>query len=301
LIKLLAPLQSNYTILSKEKSMIFISKLLLTLLITIAFSSSFWGFQLSNTDSTTVRKKQQFYLYWGYNRSAYTTSDIRMVGNGYDYTLYDVRAKDKPEEFDPKVYFNIAKISIPQFNIRGGWAITDKLWLSGGYDHMKYVVRNDQTVKISGTIDSSASPQYAGTYNQNDIEIKSDFLAFEHTDGLNFISFDLDYVSPLWKSKNEKFRLEHLIGVSAGILFPRTDVIIFDKRGPNIWNLAGVGIAAKSQLRFYIYNHFFIEGVAKAGRINMPKIQTTGIEGEWAKQKFSFIEGFWAIGYRFSI
>jgi hypothetical protein len=111
----------------------------------------------------------------------------------------------------------------------------------------------------------------------------------------------LDYVSPLWKSKNEKFRLEHLIGVSSGILFPRTDVIIFDKRGPNIWNLAGVGIAAKSQLRFYIYNHFFIEGVAKAGRINMPKIQTTGIEGEWAKQKFSFLEGFWAIGYRFSI
>lgn len=277
------------------------SKILLSLLFLVFFSSSYWGYQIPISDSSSTRKKQQFYLYWGYNRSAYTTSDIRMVGNGYDYTLYDVRAKDKPEAFDPKVYFNITKISIPQFNIRGGWAITDRLWLSGGYDHMKYVVRNDQTVKISGTIDSSASAQYAGTYDQNDVELKSDFLAFEHTDGLNFISFDLDYVSPLWKSKNEKFCLDHLIGVSTGILFPRTDVIIFDKRGPNIWNLAGVGLAIKSQLRFYVFNHFFIEGVAKAGRINLPKIQTTGIDGDWAQQKFSFIEGYWAIGYKFSI
>ncbi len=277
------------------------SKIILSLLFLGFFSSSYWGNQLPNSDSSSTRKKQNFYLYWGYNRSAYTTSDLRMVGKGYDYTLYDVRAKDKPEEFDPKVYFNIAKISIPQFNIRGGWAINDRLWLSGGYDHMKYVVRNDQTVKISGTIDSSASIQYAGTYNQNDIEIKGDFLAFEHTDGLNFISFDLDYVSPLWQSNNEKLKLEHHIGLSTGVLFPRTDVRIFDVKGPNIWNLAGIGIAVKSQLRFYIYNHFFIDAVAKAGRINLPKIQTTGIEGDWAQQKFSFIEGFWAIGYRFSI
>jgi hypothetical protein len=224
-----------------------------------------------------------------------------MVGNGYDYTLFDVRAADKPLPFDPKVYFHPGKLSIPQFNVRGGWQFKEKLWLSLGYDHMKYVVRNDQYVRISGVIDSTASTHYAGVYTNDEIFLSGDFLAFEHTDGLNFISTDLDYAQTIWKSPNERFSVEHRLGLSLGILYPRTDVIVFGERGPNIWNLAGVGMAAKSQLRCYFFSHFFIEGVAKAGRINLPKIQTTGLPGEFAQQKFSFIEGFWVIGYQFNL
>jgi hypothetical protein len=250
---------------------------------------------------STERTKETFYLCWGYNRSAYTTSDIRMVGNGYDYTLFDVRAVDRPSPFDPKVYFNPLMLSIPQFNIRGGWQLNDKFWISLGYDHMKYVVNNDQYVRISGMIDSSASIDYAGVYTNQSLHLTSNFLALEHTDGLNFISADGDYVHTLWQNKDNRFRVEHRLGISLGILFPRTDVIIFNERGPNIWNLAGVGLAAKSQLRLFFFNHFFLEGVAKAGRINMSKIQTTGIKGEYAQQKFSFIEGFWVIGYQFKL
>jgi hypothetical protein len=249
----------------------------------------------------TAEKKETFYLCWGYNRSAYTKSDIRMVGNGYDYTLFNVTAADRPSPFDPKVYFNPLMLSIPQFNIRGGWKINEKFWLSLGYDHMKYVVNNDQFVKISGRIDSLASAQYAGVYDHHTIQLTADFLTFEHTDGLNFISADGDYVHILWKNQQSNISIEHRLGISMGILYPRTDVIVFNERGPNIWNLAGLGIAAKSQIRCYFFNHFFIEGVAKAGRINMPKIQTTGIKGEFAQQKFSFIEGFWVIGYQFRL
>lgn len=245
--------------------------------------------------------KHVFFVYWGYNRSAYLKSDLTMHGAGYDYTLHQVTARDKPEEFDPKVYFNILKLSIPQFNVRLGYRLNEKWSLSLGYDHMKYVVNSDQHVTLSGTIDSTASATYAGNYNNSDHYLTEDFLLFEHTDGLNFITAELDYVSTLWTSDNKKFWLENRSGIAPGILYPRTDVYIFKEYGPNIWNLAGGGVALKSEFRINMWTYFFIQTTAKAGLLFLPKIQTTGVDGEYARQNIQFLEGFWAIGANFRL
>lgn len=219
-----------------------------------------------------------------------------MVGNGYNYTLFDVVAHDKPAEFDPKVYFNLFKFSIPQFNVRLGYQLNKKWSISGGYDHMKYVVDNKQLVTISGVVDSSASRAYAGQYDQSDFFLTDQFLHFEHTDGLNFITIELDYITPIWTSANEKFWLENRSGIAPGVLYPRTDVTVFGTKGPNIWNLAGGGVALRSELRMNLWRFFFIQTTGKAGLLFLPKIQTTGVEGEYARQNIQFIEGFWAIG-----
>lgn len=245
--------------------------------------------------------KHIFFFYWGYNRSAYLRSDLTMHGNGYDYELHQVFARDKPEEFDPKVYFNLFKLSIPQFNIRLGYRLNEKWALSVGYDHMKYVVQSGQDTQLTGTIDSSASIEYAGTYNNAPFYLTDDFLHFEHTDGLNFITIELDYVSTLWTSKNKKFWLENRSGIAPGALYPRTDVNIFGTPGPNIWNLAGGGIALRSEFRINMWKYFFIQTTGKAGLLFLPKIQTSGLKGEYAKQNIQFIEGFWAIGANFQI
>ena len=42
------------------------------------------------------KRKGNFFFYWGYNRSAYTNSDIHFWGDGYDFTITAVRAKDEP-------------------------------------------------------------------------------------------------------------------------------------------------------------------------------------------------------------
>lgn len=253
------------------------------------------------SDSLKLEKKHNVYLSWGYNRSAYLKSDITMHGNGYHYTIHQATAKDRPSPFDPKLYFSPITLSIPQYNIRGGYQINDKWWVSFGFDHMKYVMDINQKARISGTIDSSASERYAGIYNNDEVEITVDFLTFEHTDGLNFISADLDYVSNIWRSKSEKFNLEHHAGVSLGALYPRTDVSVFGSYGPNIWNLAGYGIALKSQFRLNMWKHLFIQTNAKTGFIGMPKIKTTGINGEWAKQNIFFGELFWVVGFRMGL
>ncbi len=272
------------------------STIILFLALLTVSTSSFYG---QDAAPKVKKEKEEFFFYWGYNRSAFARSDIRLHGKGYDFTMHNVWAKDKPEPFDAKIYFNPVKLSIPQFNTRLGWKMNDKLWISFGYDHMKYVLQNGQHTTISGTIDSIASQKYAGTYNNDSIKLANDFVQYEHTDGFNFITFDADYVSPLWSSEDKRFKLEHWLGLSAGVILPRTDVEIFSYEGPNVFNLAGYGLAIKSQLRFFMWKRLFVQVQGKAGIVNMPKIQTTTLQDEWAQQNIKFVEAFWAIGYQF--
>lgn len=43
------------------------------------------------------QRKGTWSFQWGYNRDSYTQSDISFHGPGYNFTLKDVVAKDKPE------------------------------------------------------------------------------------------------------------------------------------------------------------------------------------------------------------
>ena len=50
--------------------------------------------------TTSVSRKGSFYFYWGWNRDAYTKSDISFSGNDYNFTLDNVVAKDRQSPFD---------------------------------------------------------------------------------------------------------------------------------------------------------------------------------------------------------
>ena len=118
------------------------------------FAFLFLGLNLSfaqETDSTQeisddfdfsikpMSKKGQMFVFWGWNRAAFTKSDIHFRGNGYDFTLENVVAHDRPSELD-WAYVDPGQISKPQFNFRLGYFIKDNLALVVGTDHMKYVM-----------------------------------------------------------------------------------------------------------------------------------------------------------------
>ena len=137
----------------------------------------------------TAHKKGKFSINWGGNREKYTKSDIHFVGNDYDSTLYDVKAQDKPKGWNVS-YINPTKLTVPQTNLNLSYYISDHYSISIGFDHMKYVMTQDQVVKIGGGIGSSY-PEYAGVYTKdgkNTIDLSDGkFLKFEHTNGLNYI------------------------------------------------------------------------------------------------------------------
>jgi hypothetical protein len=239
--------------------------------------------------SKTIHRKGRLFFYFGWNWSNYSTSDITFKGDGYNFTLKDVRANDRPTAFDPKVYFNPAKLSIPQYQYRIGYYITDKYAFSWGFNHMKYVMDAYQTVKITGTINTPEGGEYNGTYTNEDIELNKDFLQFEHTNGLNYLDFNFDRTETLWVSKNRKTNLSAILGIGAGIMYPKSDIKLFNK-GVDRWHLAGFGVSSQVALRFDFLKNMFVQAQLDGGYINMPDILTTGELHARAKQKFLFIE-----------
>ncbi len=106
---------------------------------------------------------------------------------------------DRPTKFSFRDYFNPERVTIPQTNYRIGYFFKENYTVSIGVDYMKYVVNANQTVQVNGEI--GANRPFDKTYTNREIQLTEDFLAFEHTDGLNitflkhfFIQTDLKAV-----------------------------------------------------------------------------------------------------------
>ena len=253
-------------------------------------------------------RKGSFFTYWGYNRSAYPTSDIHFKGNGYDFTLNNVVATDAPTTFDGfKTYFNPTLFTVPEFNVRAGYFIQDNLSISIGWDHMKYVMVQDQASQITGFINAqvsnpafSVNPAYVGTYNNTPITIASkDFLKYEHTDGFNYASVELEHYKTLWVPGKGKISLEWINGVGVGAVVPRSDVRLFTLGRNNYWNLAGAGASLKTGLRLNLTRFLFFEAAAKGGYTQLWDVRTTGQLGDYAEQSIWFGEVYGALGLSF--
>lgn len=247
--------------------------------------------------------KGSFYLYWGWNRSAYTNSDIQFKGNDYNFTIQKAVAHDRPSEFDGfKTYFNPVRLTIPQVNYRIGYFITDKIDISIGVDHMKYVVDENQYLLVNGQI-NTPNTIYNGIYDNRKTKLSADFLTFEHTDGLNYINVSVkkhSTISKLKKSKTKQIQLNFFKGLSVGLLFPKTNTSLLNNERYDEYHISGWGLAAEIGLTLQIYKHFFIQTEYKLGYINMPNIRTTKFESDRASQQFGYVQGNLVFGYRFN-
>lgn len=241
--------------------------------------------------------KGDFYLYWGYNKSFHNPSDIHFEGEGYDFTLYDVYAKDAPEPYSNKAYFSPKNISIPQFNFRIAYFLTDKVSLSVGTDHMKYVMLNHQRVKITGYIDPELSEEYGGKYNDEYIDLDPEFMKYEHTNGFNFARFGLEYRSDLWHSKNGKHHAVIMPGVSIGATLPWTRYDFLGSFKSDLFHISGFGVSMTTAIRYEFKNTGFFQIQGQYGYTHMPRILLEDRSGKaHASQDIVFFERSFSIG-----
>lgn len=230
-------------------------------------------------------RKGNFSIYWGWNRAAYTTSDIQFTGENYNFTLTDVIAKDRQSAFDPNLYFNPTTITIPQYNFRIGYFFHDHYQISIGADHMKYVVQAFQDVKIDGYISNSGT-NYDGTYSDDIINLKKDFLQLEHTDGLNYENIEVRRFDVVLGRKNIALAFNEGLGI--GAMVPRTNTTLLNNERYDEFHLAGFGVSAVLAANLTIFKYFFVQMEWKGGYINMPDIRTTMNPADRAKQQFLF-------------
>ena len=258
------------------KSPIFIALLILASQLVFAQNEPLTG---------KTNQKGKLYVYWGWNRGWYTTSDISFKGTDYDFNLNQVVARDRQTPFSLNAYLNPTLITIPQYNFRIGYFISENYDISFGVDHMKYVVQSGQTVKISGYI-SNTETSYDGEYDNDDIIIEEGFLNFEHTDGLNYLNVEFRRFDNIFDFNKVKINLTE--GIGLGALMPKTNSTLLNNERHDDFHLAGYGISAVVAINISFYEVFFIQSELKGGYMNMPDIRTTMDKADRAAQSFLF-------------
>ncbi|GLB53670.1 membrane protein [Neptunitalea chrysea] len=256
----------------------------------------------------TSHNKGKFFVLFGGNTANYTDSDIHFTGNGYDFTVYDASAHDKPRGWSID-YINPSRMTIPQTNFELGYFISDHYNIAFKVDHMKYVMTQYQKATVSGGInlpDSEPGSQYNGVYASEDVFMTEDFLMFEHTDGLNYIHLGFsrfDDLTHLISStiNTDVFQINLTEGVGAGILFPKTNATLLGKERHDDFHVSGYGLSADIGLNLTLFKHFFVKGSLKQGYINMPNIRTTNDPSDKASQHFIFFERLISFGVIFKI
>lgn len=256
-----------------------------TLLFAVSAVVSSNGQETVNISSDS--KKGKLYFYWGWNTAQYSSSDIEFKGKDHNFVLKNVKSHDHDLRWKVSEHLNPGRLTIPQFNFRVGYFLNDHWDISIGTDHMKYVINDLQTVKISGFIESTGSV-YDGVYNNDEIVIDQEsFLEFEHTDGLNYVNVGLRRNDKLVSLTNFA-DLNLLVGVNAGVLIPKTNSNLLNKGTNDEFHLSGYGIGATGGLNLTLFNVFFIQTELKTGYINLPSIITTPINTDRGKQDFLF-------------
>jgi len=265
-----------------------ISLLLLTL-----FSSVL----MAQEESQEVKsRKGEVFLYWGWNRSMYSTSDIHFSGNDYDFTIENTVAHDRQTPFSTYDYFHPLRITIPQFNARIGYFISNNYSISIGADHMKYVVDSMQKATVNGFIENSGT-DFDGVYENESIDLDPDLLLFEHTDGLNYINVEVRRTDEFWR--RNKISLDLSEGVGIGVLIPKTNATLLNNARHDDFHLAGYGLSAVSAAQLNLGKYLFVSSELKAGFIHMPDIRTTMNDADKASQYFFFGQANIVFGVRF--
>ena len=269
----------------------------------IFFVGSFVFGQNSNDEKTEIGSKKPFgkkgtmFVFWGWNRAAFSKSDIHFKGNGYDFVLHNVVAHDRPSDLSWD-YINPKEVSIPQFNFRYGYFIKDNLAIVIAQDHMKYVMDQNQTVDITGNI---SDPVYANMVQNGKINLADEkFLTFEHTDGLNYVNAGVEKYKNI--SSKEKVEILWAYGGGLGVMFPKSNVKLFGNERSDRFHVAGFGADVRTNINFIFWKRLMARVEAKFGYINMPDVKTTlNNKPDKASHDFVFGQINFGVGYVFNI
>jgi opacity protein-like surface antigen len=234
-------------------------------------------------------------VYWGWNRSNYSNSDIHFKGVDHDFTLRDVQATDRPGEFGLdslfETYLNPGNLSLPQTNLRVAYQYSADTAIALNLDHMKYVMVQDVSVPISGQINGVA---------QSGQQVLADnWMTFEHTDGLNIISLEIEKQRPVgWFGANYKSKVFGLAGV--GIALPKSNVRMgmINQQRNDEFHVAGYSLSVGGGLEVDVWKDLFLRAAYKFGYVDLPDVLTSA-RGDKASQHFTFNELIFAVGWRF--
>jgi len=194
-----------------------------------------------------------FYVTWGYHRDSYTRSTIHFKDNktdDYNFTLHKANAHDKPDLHD---FFHTAP-TVPQYVLNFGYFFAKKSqWgIEVSWDHLKYVVTDNQVMHLTGEI--------RGQHFDQDTLVTPKFVHFEHTNGNNYLMVSvIRRFKWLTSARHPETGLSIITKGGMGGLVPKTDSYIMGNHNDGPFRLSGFVIGASANLRYDFYRYLFAE------------------------------------------
>lgn len=193
---------------------------------------------------------REFFVSWGYNGDQFTKSDIHFSqpSLGNDFTLVGVQARDGKAWTD---LFNHA-LTVPQYNVRFGVFFNDRWGLELALDHIKWIVRQDQQVRMTGTLN--------GEPVDTSITLTPDVLRYQLNNGANPIFINLIRRVRLAGEPGRTGHLVFLAKAGGGFAVPHTENTVFGQ--PNDkgfqffhgWDVDGV-----AAVRLHLFRPLYFE------------------------------------------
>jgi hypothetical protein len=240
-------------------------------------------------------------IYWGYNRSFYTASTLSLSGDGYDFTLDKVQASDRPEK-SLGTYVNPKTFTVPQFNLRAGYTFWNNYHLSLGYDHMKYVIRNNQTSALNGYIAPGLDSQWSGNYTDESVVLNENQFHYENSDGMNYIRLQFSRIDQWFRTRNSGwFAVNTVMGLSAGMILSQNDLNFGGEFTRKTVSLSGYGISGHIGLRLEFWRHLYLQTNLAGGFIHQTGVKTRPEGPDLAKQKMGYLASETVLGFIFYI
>ena len=200
--------------------------------------------------TTPAKPKREFFISWGYNGDSYSKSDLHITQPSLhnDFTLVDVGARDS------KAWTSVFSHSlfVPQYNIRFGLFFNEKWGLEVALDHMKWIVRQDQDVRVTGSLNASAVDTH--------VTLTPDVLRYQLNNGANPIFVNLVRRIRLAREPGQTGHVSFLAKAGGGFAVPHTENAVFDQPNEKGFQFFhGWDMDAAAALRLHVWKPVYVE------------------------------------------
>lgn len=201
--------------------------------------------------TTSDPSGREFFVSWGYNGNSYANSDIHFSqpGLGNEFALANVRIRDSKGWTDGLFSHSL---TVPQYNIRFGMFFNDRWGIEVAHDHIKWIVREDQIVRRTGTVD--------GAPVDGDVALTADVLRYQLNNGANPLFFNL---IRRWRLTGEPGRFGHLVFLGkagAGFANPHTENTVFGVPNDKGFQFVqGWNVDAAAAVRLHLWKPLYFE------------------------------------------
>ena len=204
----------------------------------------------AQSGTQSANSGREYFVSWGYNADSYTKSDLHITQPpfGNDFTLVGVSARDsKPWD---QIFGH--SLTVPQYNFRFGIFFNERWGLEVAHDHFKWIVRQDQAVRMTGTLN--------GASVDTEVTLTPNVLRYQLNNGANPLFVNVIRRVRLRGEPRRTGYLAFLAKAGGGFANPHTENAVFDQPNEKGFQFfKGWNLDAVAALRLNFFKRVYVE------------------------------------------